>query len=98
MIPEISTWIPTLPEPTKPLVHFRNRLLLLPQFFAPKRQKTTVENYLAMSQKEKNGFFIYRRTEKPALPGLKVIHVEGFNIPKGGGGDFLAQLWSCYSR
>ena len=33
-----------------------------------------------MSQKEKNGFFVDRRTEKPALPGLKVVHVEGSAI------------------
>ncbi len=59
---------------------------------APKRQKTTAENYLAMSQKEKNGFFVDRRTEKPALPGLKVVHVEGFNIPKGCGGDVFGAV------
>ena len=45
-----------------------------------------------MSQKEKNGFFVDRRTEKPALPGLKVVHVEGFNIPKGCGGDVFGAV------
>ena len=44
----------------------------------PKRQKTTTEDYKVMSQKEKNGFFARSHSEKSALPGLKLVHVEGF--------------------
>ncbi len=48
----------------------------------PKRQKTTAEDYKAMSPKTKNGFFASSHSEKSALPGLKLVHVEGFCTSK----------------
>lgn len=48
----------------------------------PKRQKTSAEDYKSMSQKVKNGLFAKSHLEKSALPGLKIIHVEGFCTSK----------------
>ena len=74
----VSTRVPPAPAPK-----------LAP---APKRQKTTAEDYMAMSQKEKDGYFASSRPEKPLEQAFLIVHIEGFFFPKNSPIDIFSAV------